>query len=270
MFIDSKGVTLHVEQRGAGVPALVFLHYWGGSAGTWRHVIDALAPDFRTIAFDQRGWGRSAAPATGYALADLAADAMAVIEALDLEHYVLVGHSMGGKVAQWLAARRPRGLAGMVLVAPAPPTPLALPLEARQGMVHAYDSRESIMATVANVLAPHGLRPGELEAVVADSLAGSAAAKAAWPLASSQEDMTAEVGRINVPVIVISGEDDRVDRPHVLREELLPRIAQARMVVLPGVGHLVPLEAPTELAGLIRTFAVATLQEAAGERTWHP
>lgn len=260
MMIKANGLELHAEQRGAGVPALVFLHYWGGSSRTWQHVVDALSPDYRTVAIDQRGWGKSAAPEAGYALSDLADDVLAVVDALDLESYVLVGHSMGGKAAQLAASRRPRGLAGLVLVAPAPPTPLALPLEVRQGMVHAYDSRESIVATVQQVLAPDGLSHGDLDTVIADSLSGADAAKAAWPLATSQEDITALVAKIDVPVIVISGEHDRVDPPEVLRRELLPRIPQAKLVVLPGIGHLLPLEAPTDLTNIIKAFVLAQVK----------
>lgn len=259
MKIEANGVLLNVEQKGAGAPALVFLHYWGGSSRTWRRVIEALAPEFRTVAIDQRGWGRSEAPATGYALADMANDVEGVIEALDLERYILIGHSMGGKVSQLMASRHPRGLAGLALIAPSPPSPLNLPLEVRQGMVRAYDTRASIIATVEQVLAPKGLTPEDLETVIADSLAGASAAKKAWPLFASQEDIAAAVVGIDIPTLVVSGEGDRVDPPHVLRRELLPRLPQAQLHVLPGVGHLLPYEAPDDVAALIRTFAISTL-----------
>jgi pimeloyl-ACP methyl ester carboxylesterase len=255
MNIHANGVRLHIEDRGAGEPALVFLHYWGGSSQTWRHVIDALSPGFRSIAIDQRGWGQSDKPDDGYTLDDLAGDALGVIAALDLDRYVLVGHSMGGKVAQLAASRRPKGLVGMVLVAPSPPSPLALPLEVRQGMVGAYASRESVVATVEQVLAGRPLSPRDLEVVVGDSLRGASAAKAAWPLAASQEDITQAVASVAVPTLVISGEIDRVDPPAVLQRELLPRIPQATMHILPGIGHLSPLEAPQALATLIQSFA---------------
>ncbi|MBW4025526.1 MAG: alpha/beta fold hydrolase [Proteobacteria bacterium] len=257
MMLKANGIHLQVEQRGAGSPTLVFLHYWGGSARTWRHVVDRLVDDFRTVALDQRGWGRSAAPATGYALADLADDAQAVIRALDLERYILVGHSMGGKVAQLIASRRPRGLMGLALIAPAPPVPLVLPLAGRQGMVRAYDTRESVVATVAQVLAPDGLDPADLETVIEDSLAGALAAKEAWPLSTSQEDIASAVAGIEVPALVVSGEHDRVDPPAVLQRELLPRLARAQLHVLPRVGHLSPYEAPDAVADLVRAFAVS-------------
>jgi len=261
MRIESNGIELNVEQRGAGSPALVFLHYWGGSVRTWRHVVDALASEFRTVAIDQRGWGQSDAPTSGYALSDMADDAEAVIKALDLERYILVGHSMGGKVSQLIASRGPRGLLGLVLVAPAPPSPMAIPLDARRGMAEAYESRESVIATIKHALAPEGLHPDDFEGVIADSLAGALAAKEAWPLVTSQEDITAAAENIDVPVIVLSGEHDRVDPPEVLRRELLPRIAQAKLYVLPKVGHLSPLVAPSEIADLISAFALSTTND---------
>lgn len=261
MKIVSKGIALHVEQRGAGSPTLIFLHYWGGSSRTWRHVIDVLSPEFRTVAIDQRGWGKSKEPASGYALADMADDAAAVIATLDLERYILVGHSMGGKVCQLIASRHPRGLMGLVLVAPAPPNPMQLALEVRQQMVGAYASRASIIATVAQVLAPDGLEPEDLETVIADSLGGTLAAKEAWPLLTSQEDISGDVAEIDVPVIVISGEHDRVDPPDVLRRELLSRIPHAQLCLLPNVGHLLPLETPGDVGDLIRGFALSLTEE---------
>ena len=257
MILTANGIDLHVEQRGAGSPALVFLHYWGGSSRTWRHVVDRLVADFRTVTLDQRGWGRSTASTTGYALADLADDAQAVIGALDLERYILVGHSMGGKVAQLIASRQPRGLVGMALIAPAPPVPLDLPLAVRQDMVRAYDTRESVVATVTQVLAPDGLDPADLDAAIEDSLVGAPAAKEAWPLSASQEDITSALADIKVPAIVISGEHDQVDPPDVLKRELLPRLARAQLHVLPGVGHLSPYEAPDAVANLVRAFAMS-------------
>ena len=248
-------VKLHVEDRGINAPALVFLHYWGGSSRTWRHVIENLSPAFRTIAVDQRGWGQSDKPPGAYTLATLADDAQTLIERLDPRQYILVGHSMGGKVAQLLASRHPAGLAGLVLVAPSPPSPMQLPLEVRQSMVRAYDSRESILATVDQILAAGPLAPDDLEIVVGDSLQGAAAAKSAWPLEAGQEDISVQAALIRVPTIVISGQKDRVDPPAVLEQELMPRIPHAKLHILPGIGHLSPLEAPCELSMLIRDFA---------------
>ena len=136
-----------------------------------------------------------------------------------------------------------------------------LPLDVRHGMVGACASRDSIIVTVEQVLAGSRLGADDLESVVTDSLLGGAAARAAWPLATSQEDIGPVVVNIAVPTLVISGEQDRVDPPAMLQQELLTRIPQARLALLPGIGHLVPLEAPGDVARLIRTF-IQSLQPA--------
>jgi pimeloyl-ACP methyl ester carboxylesterase len=159
MKVASNGVAIHVEEQGHGDLTLVFLHYWGGSSRTWRHLAAKLVSAFHTIAIDHRGWGESEAPAAGYALADLAADAEGVIKALDLKRYVLVGHSMGGKVAQLMASRRPAGLVGLVLVAPSPPQPMSMPAPAREMMAGSYVNRETVEAAIDNVLTAKPLSP---------------------------------------------------------------------------------------------------------------
>jgi len=82
MKIASNGIHIEVNDQGSGTPAIVFLHYWGGSSRTWSDVIAALPSSYRTVALDHRGWGNSDAPAKGYALADFADDAQGVIESI--------------------------------------------------------------------------------------------------------------------------------------------------------------------------------------------
>src|SRR5271163_1332620 len=134
MNITSNGIRINVTDNGHGNLAVVFLHCWGGSSRTWDRVLAALPPGYRTVAIDQRGWGSSEHPSSGFSVADLANDTAGAIEALGLERYILVGHSMGGKTAQFLASRRPKGLVGLVLIAPAPPSSFDVPEQARTGM----------------------------------------------------------------------------------------------------------------------------------------
>jgi pimeloyl-ACP methyl ester carboxylesterase len=257
MDIRTSGARIRVTEQGEGERALVFLHYWGGSSRTWDSVVSRLSALCRTVTTDHRGWGDSDSPEHGYTIADLANDAQEVIETLGLRRYILVGHSMGGKVAQLLASRRPAGLQGLVLVAPSPPSPMALPEEQRAAMAAAYDSRESIEWVLDNVLTANPLTPACREQVIADSLRGAPQAKAAWPRTAMLEDITDDVRSINVPVLVIAGELDKVDRVETLQKELLPRIAGARLQVLPGIGHLSPLEAPEAVAAAIEKFVAA-------------
>jgi pimeloyl-ACP methyl ester carboxylesterase len=108
-----------------------------------------------------------------------------MINALNLQRYVLVGHSMGGKVAQLMASRRPAGLAGLVLVAPSPPQPMAMPAEAREMMAGSYATRETVETTIDNVLTAKPLSAEDREQVIADSLRGAPSAKLAWPKRTS-------------------------------------------------------------------------------------
>lgn len=96
--INTNGAAIQLTESGAGKSALVFLHYWGGSSRTWRGVTDRLGGWPCCVALDQRGWGGSVATDGRYDLAAMADDAEAVVHALGLTRYVLVGHSMGGKV----------------------------------------------------------------------------------------------------------------------------------------------------------------------------
>jgi pimeloyl-ACP methyl ester carboxylesterase len=139
-----------------------------------------LKTDFRCVACDQRGWGESDRPETGYSVQDLANDAEALIRTLGLTRYVLIGHSIGGKVAQLLAAKRPGGLEALILVAPAPPSPMNVTKAQRKQMIQAYENREAVEFLIQNVLTAVPL-PGQIrEQIIEDTLKGAVPAKYAW------------------------------------------------------------------------------------------
>ncbi|MBO9195930.1 alpha/beta hydrolase [Rhizobium sp. 16-449-1b] len=254
MDVTVNGIKLYVDEHGAGELAIVFLHYWGGTSRTWKSVIKALKADVRSLAFDARGWGKSDRPADDYDIASMANDIEVAISSLGLKRYVLVGHSMGGKVAQLLASRRPVGLAGLILVAPSPAQGKALPEGVREGMKNGYASRESTAWTVDNILTELPLSQALHDQVIDDSIGGAAAAKQHWPAAGISEDVSGDLDRIEVPVLVIGGEKDKVDSVELLRSVVVPSLPGAELSVIPGVGHLLPLEAPQEVASLITAF----------------
>jgi len=254
MKLHINGIHINVRDRGTGKPGLVFLHYWGGSSRTWDGVVSELSGRYRCIATDHRGWGESDAPDSGYRLTDLAEDAQGVIEAMKLDHYVVVGHSMGGKTAQLLASRRPIGLRGLVLIAPSPPSPTILSREQREALLHAYDSPQSVAYVRDHILTTLPLTEARRAQVIEDSLQGAPQAKRAWPTEIMLEDIRSQVSRITVPTLVISGAHDQVDTTERLRRELMPYIAGAQLKVLPGVGHLSMLESPWAVAQAIEQF----------------
>jgi pimeloyl-ACP methyl ester carboxylesterase len=257
MKVKAGELSFNVLESGSSEPALLFLHYWGGSARTWNAVASQLSTNFRCIAYDQRGWGESDAPKQGYSIRDLAQDAKHIVEALHLRRYVLVGHSMGGKVAQFLASQRPPGLVGLVLVAPATPTPQNIPEPAKQAQLHAYDSRENALQTVA-FLTAHPPSDALREQILADNFAArSSEAKLAWPTSLAYEDISGVVGKTAVPTLILAGDQDRQDPLEQHRREVLPRIPGANIEVISDSGHLIPVDQPHQLAEAIRAFVLA-------------
>ncbi|WP_044934547.1 alpha/beta fold hydrolase [Pseudacidobacterium ailaaui] len=248
--ISVHGLDMNITDCGEGKPALVFLHYWGGSHRTWTPVIARLSDRYRCIAPDLRGWGEFGKRVADCSLEQQARDVEAVIETMGVSRYVLVGHSMGGKIAQMIAAGRPAGLDALILVAPAPPTPLLVSDEEREMRARIYTSREGVEQVLA-ILTERSL-PEELrEQVIKDTLNGSSAAVQAWLDHGMQLDISHRVRSIQVPVTVIVGDADKVENETTLRHELGKCIPEARFEILPGVGHLSPLEAPHELEAAI-------------------
>ncbi len=209
-IIRVNDVDLNLVDMGDGVPGLVFLHYWGGSSRTWAPVMERLRTTNRCVAIDFRGWGDSDKEAEDYTLESMASDVLGVVQALGLEEFFMLGHSMGGKVAQLVAARRPPALRGLILYAPAPPGPLEVPEDVRRSYVGMYQSREGAEIVLSN-LTPHQLPQGLREQVIEDTLRGAAGAKQAWPLQGMIADISDETARITVPVHIIAGGDDAVE-----------------------------------------------------------
>lgn len=240
-------------------PTLVFLHYWGGSARTWDLVIDRLVGR-AVLTADFRGWRRSRTLPGPYTLHQLAADTRAIIAAEGITDYVLVGHSMGGKVAQLVAATRPVGLRGLILVGSGPARPAAeITAEYRETLSRAYDSDASVVGARDNILTATEL-PGHVSAqILSDSRAGADAARTEWPLRGIAEDITERTRMINVPALVIAGENDQVEPAHVLRDNLVPYLSDVNFLVIPRSGHLLPLEASAPLAEAITAFSTEIL-----------
>lgn len=237
--------------------ALIFLHFWGGSSRTFSKVISILSSTYKTFAIDFRGWGLSTGPADPdlkeYSINQLANDVEAIVAVLPVSEFVVVGHSMGGKVAQLVAARGVQGLKGLVLVAPAPAGALVLPEDMREGQAHAYDDEESAESAIRGVLSAR-LSDDDVRTLVEDVKLGTAEAKRAWPTYGMAEDYSSEVSKIRVPVRVITGALDQVETVERASREVVGKIAGATLMVIPDSGHMLPMESPGLLSKDIDSF----------------
>ncbi|KAJ7481442.1 Alpha/Beta hydrolase protein [Mycena latifolia] len=257
-------------------PTLLFVHFWGGSPRTFSALAARLALDFPLVLPALRGWGASTGPADpgAYGVSDNAADLVALVALLHADAasdffkhgLIVVGHSMGAKIAQVLAARGAlRGLLrGLILLGPAPLGRLELPPDVRAQQRAAYASRESAEQALRLVMLGSEVSADAVRALVDDVMAGSEHAKLAWPdygVLEDYEDLAAAedgVEGLKIPVVIVVGGVDKIETAERVDERVVQVLEKAgasvKMTVLDGVGHLIPVEAPTEVEDIIREF----------------
>ena len=242
--------------QGSGDPALILMHFYGGSHREWDVVAPKLAARHRVVAIDTPGFGASSAIA-GYsveAMADQFADA---ISKLGLTRYVLVGHSMTCKVAMAMASLKPAGLQSLILVTPSPPGPEPIPDDARKTMLTEHNTRESAEKYVDSCTyrrLPDALR----EPMVEGAQNCSPRAWLAWADAGSREDWSERVGILDYPTLVIAAMHDASLAAPVQEKLTMPHLRNGRLVVVADSGHLIPLEQPSQLASMILSFVSDT------------
>ncbi|GAB4041769.1 alpha/beta fold hydrolase [Spirosoma jeollabukense] len=251
MLYFANMTRLNVLDTGHGSLTLVFLHYFGGSALEWQTVMDQLSDTYRCLAVDLRGHGDSDAPATGYSVETMADDVVDLLDMLDVRDFVLVGHSLSSKVAFALASRQPIGLQSLVLLSPSPPKPEPIPDADRKDMLETHGQRSAAEKTFAKIT----VRPlSEMvrEQIIADNLRTSEAAWKAWLIFGSKEDISAQMSGINVPVSILVGTEDKALPPDVQPLLTLPYLKNATFETIDNAGHLLPWEAPDDVAAFIR------------------
>ncbi len=114
--IHANGLDHHLRIAGTGESAMVMLHGWPETSYCWRHVMAALGDDFRMIAPDLRGFGDSAKPEGHHDKATVAGDIWAIMDGLEIERAVLVGHDIGARVAMRMTLDHPHRVASLVVI----------------------------------------------------------------------------------------------------------------------------------------------------------
>lgn len=238
-----------IDCAGTG-PAVILLHGVGGNRGNWADQLAALSRDFRSIAWDARGYGDSDDYAGPWRFADVAADLVRVLDHFDIGAAHVIGLSMGGMIAQEFWKAFPDRVRSLVLcdTVSGPDEGLS-PMErvqflaARKAPLLAGQTPKDIAPKIAATLAAPNAAPATLQRLV-DSMAQLRSgnyikaldAVAAW-------DGIGDLSQIRVPTGVIVGAEDRLTTPSVARK-LAAGIPGASLVVVPGAGHLCNIENP--------------------------
>jgi 3-oxoadipate enol-lactonase len=253
---EANGVRIAYEVQGAGDPVLLVqgLGYarWG-----WEPVVERLAGgDFLVVSFDNRGIGESDAPPGPYTVAQLAGDAVAVLDAAGVDRAHVVGASLGGMTAQQIAIAYPERVDRLVLACTTPGGPGAYPMPAQT--VRLFTEAASLPVEVAvrkfveNAVSARGPVVDELvERRLAAPLdpegwRAQAAAGMGW-------DSDGHLGQIRAPTLVLHGTADNVV-DYRNAGLLAERIPGARVELLPGAGHMLFWERADEFVRLIREF----------------
>ena len=256
-FAASAGLRLYYDEAGRG-PTLLLLHGIGSNSRSFRYQLAGLADVARVVALDLPGYGRSDDPPRPFTMADLADYAAAVLDALGADQADVLGHSLGGVVAQMLFHRHPERVRSLVL-ADTNPGSGSLPEPERSARVQRrldalshQTPRAMAEARAPALLSPDA--PPELVADLVDIMAEvRPAAYRAAAIAMGTTDLTELLTAISVPCLVVCGDCDQVT-PVATARLLAERIPGARLAIIAGAGHASNQERPDQFNDLVRTF----------------
>jgi pimeloyl-ACP methyl ester carboxylesterase len=252
------GVNLAVEVLGEG-PPILFVHGYPLNRTMWRAQLEGLT-GFRRIAPDLRGMGQSDAPDLGYGMNIYAADLAALLDALAIEEVILCGLSMGGYIIFELLRTWSSRVRGLVLMDTRAEADTPDGRRARDAA--ASLARERGAAAIADALLPKLLAPDTLatqpdvvehvrDMITRTPVAGIVGALAAMRDRAGSEALLSSLA--DIPTVVMVGESDALTPPEQART-LAEAIPGARLEVIPGAGHLPPLEQPEEVTRRLREF----------------
>ena len=255
--VRAGGVSLAVEERGRGGRPVLLVHGFTGAKEDFEPLFEPLAAaGWHAAALDLRGHGESDKPEgeAAYDLRSFVADTRATADALGWDRFTVVGHSMGGAVAQRLALDHPGRVKGLVLMStfhgPLAVDPglvaLGVAVVRQGGMAALFAAQEAHRRNDAAAVAARerleAARPGHRARAEARLVACSPDMWTAMaPRFPAWDDTLAEVTTLDLPALVVVGGEDRTMLAHCQR--LAAAIPGARLEVLEGVGHSPQLEA---------------------------
>lgn len=252
-YIATKdGTQLYYKDWGAGRP-IVFCHGWPLSSDSWESQMMLVASQgYRAVAHDRRGHGRSSQPWNGNEMNTYADDLAAVFNTLDLRDAVLVGFSTGGgEVARYLGRHGTRRVSKVVLVSAVPPlmlktpsNPIGLPIEVFDGLRAAQLANRSQFYKDVPAGPFYGFnRPGAkpsqglIDAWWAQGMQGGHKNTYDSIKAFSETDFTEDLKKIDVPALIIHGDDDQIVPIDAAGRASAKLIKNSRLIVYPGAPH---------------------------------
>jgi 3-oxoadipate enol-lactonase len=245
-FVENLGARIHWDEEGSGAPLLLIMGL-GWSSHAWHRTRPVLSEKYRTIALDNRGVGRSEAPPGPYSIAQMAADAAAVLNAARVNTAHIFGVSMGGMIAQEFALQYPNKVRSLILGCTAAGGPQAV--RAEQEVLQVLMTRGQDPDQFAKAISPFIYDPGTSQ----ERIEGDTAVRRKWyPSADAYFaqlqaimgwEAYSRIGQISAPTLVIHGENDRLIPPENARQ-ISARIPGAKLAMLPKASHIFATDQP--------------------------
>jgi 3-oxoadipate enol-lactonase len=264
MYATNGRVRLYYEVIGpSGTTPLVLLRGLGRTVRHWGKLLDLLADRVRVVVLDNRGVGRSSAPLPPYDTGVMASDVACVLDHAKIASAAVFGLSLGGMVAQKFALLYPERASKLVLgctrAGGGSGRPTSLLTVMRLGAALALPEARALAHTASVVLAPEFLAKNPDVVAEWQRIAREQPTRRRGYLgqigAALRHDASRELGRLRVPTLVVSGDADRlIDVEN--SQELARLIPGARLEILKGAGHDLPVERPKELAALLTEFCL--------------
>ena len=254
-MLDLGDVNLHYCESGEadGAP-VVFANSLGTDFRLWDQVLPLLPKGLRIIRYDKRGHGLSSCPSGDYFMGDLVSDAARLLDHLQVKDCVFVGLSIGGIIAQGLAAERLDLVRGMVLSNTA--TKIGTPdmwadrmNDVRQGGISALESAILERWFSASYRATDAALAGWRNMLVRTPVDGYLGCSAAI----AETDLHDSTARLTLPTLGIAGSEDGSTPPDLVRETV-ELVRGSRFHLIRGSGHLPCVENPTEFARVLVEF----------------
>jgi 3-oxoadipate enol-lactonase len=243
----------HLVDGPADAPVVVLSNSIGASLGMWDPQVPALSERFRVVRYDQRGHGASPVPPGPYAIDDVGADLIALLDRLGVERAHVCGLSLGGMTAMWLAINAPERVDRLALLCTSaklgPPENWA----ERAATVRAHGMEAIVDAGLRrwvtdDFIAAHPERAEWLRRMMLDT---PAAGYAGCCAVIERLDLEPRLGEIRAPTLVIAGAEDPAT-PAAHGERIVAAVDGARLELVSPAKHLANVERVEEVTGLLR------------------
>ena len=242
---------------GHGPHHVIALHGWFGHARGWGSFADVLDVDRFTYAFvDYRGYGARLGMPGRFDMQEIAADVLAVGDALGWDRFSLIGHSMGGKAMQAAAMRSPTRVTAMVGITPVPPSPVPFDESTRALFESAADDLAARFAVIDHSTGARLSRHWVGNMARASTRHADVDAFAAYFRAWADTDLTASITGTTIPTLLLVGEHDPSLTVDVMTQTYGATFRDVTIDVVRNAGHYPMDEAPVDLATRIERFLI--------------